>query len=376
MDAVTLEAVFTAVNTIYEAALDQERWGDVVALVRDLFGGSRACILRFGPEGPDAVQSVFDPELNSIAVMEAIVRDPLVQAHLAMPVGAVWQRPMVVDEAAFRKRELWQDWFRPRDMHGQLVCKLGTSSTANWFIDINRGPRQGMFAEVDLDVMKKIAPHLLRAGQIGRQIAGAKTAAALQDTPFGLLLVDGNRRVARMNEAAEALLARPDSPLALKHGTVDAADPAVAQRFSSLVADACSLHGGVMPGIGGVVRVLSRPDASGGAGYVLSIAPYREAPFYSLATECYAAIMVTAITPQVGEGFEAHVMAVFGLSEAEARLAADLASGLSVTESAARRNISVKSARTYLARIFRKTGTHHQSELVATLKTVQPLVAP
>ena len=43
MDTVTVESVFTAVNTIYEAAFDQERWGDAVGLLRDLFGGSRAC---------------------------------------------------------------------------------------------------------------------------------------------------------------------------------------------------------------------------------------------------------------------------------------------------------------------------------------------
>jgi hypothetical protein len=140
MDTVTLESVFTAVNTIYEAAFDQERWGDAVCLLRDLFGGSRACILRFGPDDSEAVCSLDDPELNSIAGLQAVLSDPLVEVHLAMPVGAVWQRAAIVDEAAFRKRELWQDWFGPRDMHGQLVCKLASSSTANWFLDINRGP--------------------------------------------------------------------------------------------------------------------------------------------------------------------------------------------------------------------------------------------
>ena len=61
---------------------------------------------------------------------------------------------------------------------------------------------------------------------------------------------------------------------------------------------------------------------------------------------------------------------------AEARLAADLAAGLTLAQSAGRHGIAVKSARTYLERVFQKTGTHQQSQLVAMLKTMQPLVAP
>ncbi|WP_181172148.1 MULTISPECIES: helix-turn-helix transcriptional regulator [unclassified Mesorhizobium] len=42
----------------------------------------------------------------------------------------------------------------------------------------------------------------------------------------------------------------------------------------------------------------------------------------------------------------------------------DVASGLKIT---------VKTSRTYLERIFAKTGTHQQSQLVALLKSTEPL---
>ena len=66
-------------------------------------------------------------------------------------------------------------------------------------------------------------------------------------------------------------------------------------------------------------------------------------------------------------------MGLFDLAPAEARLAAALASGKSLTTVAAQQGIKVSSARTYLAQIFRKTGTHQQSELVALLKSTQPV---
>lgn len=374
MGARTLESVFAAVNTIYEAALDQERWGDAVSQVRDLFGGSRACIVRIGPDDSDSVCTLHDPEVNSAAGMQAIMSDPLAAAHLGMPVGAIWERSMVVDETAFRQRDLWRYWFRPRDMHNELVCKLASSGSAHWFLDINRGPRQGAFSATDIDLMGKIAPHMLRAGQITRCIAGTRTATILRNMPLGLLLVDGNRRLLSMNDTAEVVLARPGSPLVLKEGAIGASDPETARRLSLLVADACSLHDGVMPGPGGALRVLSRPDGPDQAGYVLSIAPYREAPFYGLATERYAAITVTEMAPRVGETFEAHIRSVFKLSVAEARLAADLASGLSVAQSASKREVTISSARTYLYRIFCKTGARQQSQLVAMLKAAHPPV--
>lgn len=60
---------------------------------------------------------------------------------------------------------------------------------------------------------------------------------------------------------------------------------------------------------------------------------------------------------------------LFDLTPAEARLAVELASGHSVQEAAMEIGIAVKSARTYLERIFRKTETSRQSELVALLKS-------
>ena len=53
-----------------------------------------------------------------------------------------------------------------------------------------------------------------------------------------------------------------------------------------------------------------------------------------------------------------------------ARLAAMLASGLPLRESGAALGLTYHTARTYLDRIYRKTGTSHQAGLVALLKAV------
>jgi DNA-binding CsgD family transcriptional regulator len=55
----------------------------------------------------------------------------------------------------------------------------------------------------------------------------------------------------------------------------------------------------------------------------------------------------------------------------------DLAEGLTIADSAVRHAVTVKTARTYLERIFRKTGARRQSQLVNLLKAVHlPLASP
>ncbi|RUY23822.1 helix-turn-helix transcriptional regulator, partial [Mesorhizobium sp. M7A.F.Ca.CA.001.13.2.1] len=94
---------------------------------------------------------------------------------------------------------------------------------------------------------------------------------------------------------------------------------------------------------------------------------------YGLASERCAVIMVTEVARRIPDGFETHVRELFDLTPAEARLATALASGRSLKEAADTSNITVKTGRTYLERIFSKTRTRQQSELVALLKSTEPL---
>jgi DNA-binding CsgD family transcriptional regulator len=64
---------------------------------------------------------------------------------------------------------------------------------------------------------------------------------------------------------------------------------------------------------------------------------------------------------------------LFDLAPAEAKLATLLTDGLSLQAAAAASNVTFKTARTYLERIFLKTGVHRQSELIALLRSTAPL---
>jgi len=59
-----------------------------------------------------------------------------------------------------------------------------------------------------------------------------------------------------------------------------------------------------------------------------------------------------------------HLARTFGLTGAEAKLAAALATGTSLTDYAGTARITIGTARWYLKQALAKTGAHRQSELV------------
>lgn len=85
----------------------------------------------------------------------------------------------------------------------------------------------------------------------------------------------------------------------------------------------------------------------------------------------FCKIMVVApVSTRVGVPSSEMVSDLFGLTPKEAYLATTIASGLSLRDSAANQGITIGTARSYLVRIFSKTGTNQQSELVSLLKSV------
>ncbi|TPL83543.1 hypothetical protein [Mesorhizobium sp. B2-3-12] len=112
----TIETVSAVVGQIDEAAYDQERvrCGRRAALT---FKKSRSCIVRLDQQACGAMAAVHDPEMCSSEATAAPMRDPISAVAVAQPVAKIYDRSRLRrDGAGFRRREFWQEWYRPRDM--------------------------------------------------------------------------------------------------------------------------------------------------------------------------------------------------------------------------------------------------------------------
>jgi DNA-binding CsgD family transcriptional regulator/PAS domain-containing protein len=368
----TRDAVTALIGQIYEAAYDHERWRDAVVTLSDTFSGSRACIMRVKQSQYLAIASVDDPELTTPKAAAALLGDPWAQLALGAPVGDVVHRVEVLDEPAFRRRDLWNDWLKSRDMHDGITCKLASKPDEIWMIDVHRGGGQDTFSRSDMDLFRSIASHTQRAGQIGEMLEKTKgLASAFSRLPFGVVVVDRHMRITHINEAVETLAARPDSPLRISRGEICTRTPRDDRALQQLVFASCSPIDLAKPGSGAMFL----PSISPGAGetrLTLSVAPFASAPMFGLATEQSAVILIREVTRSTPDVLE-DLRGMFDLTPAEARIAAALAAGRSLQQAAEANGIQISTARSYLEATFRKTGTHRQGELIALLTGTRQL---
>jgi DNA-binding CsgD family transcriptional regulator len=260
-------------------------------------------------------------------------------------------------------------------MDHNLSCNLVVSGRAFWAVDVSRAVGQGAFDSAEIAVMRRIIPHVKRAGEIGTALQGASLLSQLYNNlPFGLLVIDSSLEIRHGNETAYELLARPDLPLSESRGKLLAPGQKNAGELQRLVAAAFSQTDGVS-GPGGTI-LLPAEATSGEARLLVSIAPLAPSIAYGLPVRRSVVVMLREIMAETIEPLSRSLPGLFKLSRTESLIAAALAQGKRLQDVAEERGIQVKTARGYLEAIFRKTGTHRQSELVALLRSTQPLLRP
>lgn len=372
---VTESSVVACVGKIYQAGYDPASWPEAIESLRALFNGSKACLVRTGPDrGPgDLIAPSNDPAYQDRYLVEFADGPNIVENALTRaPVGSAYSDLAVIGRDALRASRLWNEWMAPQDMYGGLTCKLVASEQSAWFFDVQRGRNQANFDAADLDLLKTISPHLCRAVDIGRQIGIARlVASSLSHLPFAVLAVDPHLRVLAQNETTEQLLSDDRSGLFLKSGTLTTSDGRSDSRLRRLVAECCAVRPGTLTPPGGDLLVPAGPGLDDAPTLAVSVTPPMDRDPPGIAPEPCAMVIVRRISQQMPANFARSIARLFDLTPQEARIATSLAEGRQLKEIADEAGIRMSTARTHLLQVFSKTGTRKQSQLVVMLKNVQ-----
>ena len=377
MPNISSETVSSVIGDIYEAAHDHTAWLRAIENLRRMFDGSKACLVRVGPnlQLSDSVAANTDPEFTTRFINEfADEPNVLKDAVMAAPVGLIYGDHALVGHERLRATRFWNDWMAPQDMYGGLACKLFASGSSSWFFDVQRGRNQTAFDAADVKLFRAVAPHIRRSVEIGRKV---QTTQALASTfsrlPFGIILVDEHQRIVTMNDAAEAVLAQSGSGLHQRSKHLVADDARSAKMLERLISDVCACSDVIAPGLGGDFLIASKSNSSRPMTLSVSVSPFPRDRTHTLPLEPCAVVLVRDMTLDLPAGFEKHLQHLFCLSPRQAQLAALLSSGRTLKQAAADQGIKFSTARSNLEEVFRRTGTHQQSQLVALLKSTHPL---
>jgi DNA-binding CsgD family transcriptional regulator len=233
-------------------------------------------------------------------------------------------------------------------------------------------PRYG---DGELRFLGLLAPHVCRAIRISdalnlRTIRSDALEATLDALVTGVYLADRYGRVIYLNRAAEAQVASGKS-LHIDNDRLASIDSAAHAALDRAIGEAITA-GAVNSG--GVTIALPTRDAPGLVATVLPLA-YGERRNICGAFAAFAAVFVqdpVVVPPFPGEAFAK----LYGLTGGELRVLLALAPGLAVKEAAEVIGIGEATARTHLQRIYNKTGTSKQTELMQLFMGSAPPVQP
>lgn len=230
----------------------------------------------------------------------------------------------------------------------------------------NRWMADGGYDTGLLGTLDALRPHLARASLVSERLGleRAQNSVAIMENfglPAAVLRPGGN--VLAVNAQFEALDALF---IARAFGGVSIADRDANVLLQTAVED---MQRRDQPSLVASIPIASQ---AGLPAHVVHLVPLRRS-----ARDIFASadllLVVSRVGASAGIPSNALVMALFDLSPAESRLALRLAAGQSLAAAAQECDLSIASARTYLARIFSKTGTHSQHQLVALLRSTGSL---
>ena len=348
------------IDRIHGAAHDPTQWSGVVADLAELCGAHTGIIYEFDRvRGMPTVMGTLqiDPSRAQLYEQHYYTVDPWNRHAMSSQIGRVTLTHEFMRDADFLRSEFYQDYLRQSDIFYALGTTVERTPDHMAVFGVQRGHRKGPFSKEAANMVELIAPHLRQAYLTRRTLRTVtQMCATLTETlhlvASPVLIVDGGGRLQFANRAAETLLNAGDG-LRLNRGTVTPSSRDQVALFSDALANlARGLNGVRAPAHD---LAIQRPASDRPLLLRFAMLPRdgdepRIAIFVDLATGIARSID--------------RLQRALRLTKAEARLLEGLVAGESLADLSERHRVSINTLRVHLSRLFQKTGTHRQAELV------------
>jgi DNA-binding CsgD family transcriptional regulator len=318
-------AALELTGLIYDAAADASRWPAFLAAFARAIGTPR-CALLIHDTGGDGVAAVCWHGWSDADVQLYF------DQYMA---GDAWRTPsflasegvVAADYELYPREKVeatrtFREFYAPRDSIHSIGGVILITPTGQSLITCQRGALAGPFGENEKSLFRLLIPHLKRAALLHGELGSLRRQLTtftghLDRYPYAFLLADAERRVLYSNTAAREIVRVRDG-LAIENGRLFATSPQTEVAFAKAMAE------------------------TGASLLVIDV-------------ESFA-----APAPDV-------LRELFSFTPAEARVSAKLVLGQNAEEIAAESKVSVETVRTHIKRVYSKTATSRQSELVSLI---------
>lgn len=354
------------VGRIYDAVLQPESWSEVLAAVGAFVGGQAGGILS-----KDSISKAGTPH-HHFGVAPAYVQsyatthsrsDPVATLPL-FEVGQIVSIPELVPHDEYLQGRFFLEWMRPQGWLDAANAMLEKSDSGCSLITIIRSAERGFVDDEMRRRMALIVPHLRRAVVIGNVIDRKRAETAsfadlLDGLSASLFLIAADGRVVHANAAGRAMIGVGDV-LRSTGGRLVSRD----RQADKVLRDtfAAAGHGDIGVGSGSIALALRSED---GEHYVAHVLPMTAGARRSagIAYAATAAVFVRKAAMEAPSAPEL-VARIYNLTPTELRVLLAVVDVGGIPEIAVALGVAESTIKTHVGRLFEKTGTSRQADLV------------
>jgi DNA-binding CsgD family transcriptional regulator/PAS domain-containing protein len=365
------EKLLSLVADVYDAALDDSLWPATLGNVVALAGGQSGGLVRTGAAGEPVISHAVgvDPAFIQSYIEAYEPFDPS-RGVLHAPVGQIQTIRDWIDVDEFHSSMFYNEWTRPQGLEDAANVLLDKSSTGISRLSIMKAG--GPVDRRMYGVISHLTPHLQRAMLVRQKLQqqneletmSVRTLDALRTA---VLLLDAEGHITHFNASAREILDEADV-LRSVHGRLVTSDPNADRVLRQALAG--TVLGDRATTSASISLHLAARDGSHYVGHLLPLTAGRRQRFGASYDACAVlfvskAALDTIVAPDL-------IRKLFKLTPTELRVFLSIVEIGGVPDVARSMGIAESTIKTHLARIFIKTGTKRQADLVRLVAAFTP----
>lgn len=366
------DAIDGLIGQLYEAALSPELWHPTLLRMGSVIGADAFHLFAWD-QGADSARLALISHPHFLDVIRKFDEyygkiDVVRERALSVAPGHFFVTQDHFNERFIRGNEWFQDFMIPNEMCWSIGGTVPVEQQVHTVLAMLRANDRGRYEAEELERAHRIWAHFKRATSLFIQTESVRQRAAIGESgldqmEIGILTTDDRGRVLYSNRLGDAII-RASRTLRVRQGAFGSTDPAVDASLQTAIKTAAER---------GRSSSLTVADSNGvQSDLLLTVSPIRESSStWSVLLKPAALVLLRSRTRQRMLSGQ-QLVQLFRLSPAEARLARALALGKTPEEFATECELSMATVRTQLRKVFEKTGTARQAELMKLLVSVPP----
>ena len=364
--------LFDLVDALYDCAIRPEGWSEALHKIAEMMNGDAAGISLHSPaESLVRLTAHWNVDDDLMRAMEEnIAINPAIPAPWYYDVDQPFTAFEFVGKEELRSSVWYKNTIGPRGYDDAVLTLIAKSPREFGGLTVMRRSDRPAFTADDVEKMRLIAPHVRRAVTIAnlldsRTLHRDTMSSILDMLAVATVLVDASANI--MDANASALRYFEEGTALLRDGEKLSANSERCNHDLRLAITEAAAAGEVRVPKTGLSVVLKGTDDRDLAAWVLPLgsglrlslgAPYA----------AQAAVFVRELgstSPFPAELFVRH----YGVTPDECRLLMALVQGMTLKDAADTLGIAHATAKSHLARLFQKTGSERQADLVRLAMT-------